>query len=127
MSDYLEKLIGECSNCPENVIVGKQAQNDANHDFKLQSVDAIKSFIFNGGLEKPIHEKSTYLEIWKDGRKPVAHSYSFYSEGKMGYLAFYVVPKTCKSFIKSFKYHFKQHEIDLAERNNPGIPFSGEG
>lgn len=113
-NENLEQLVFLCSKEPDNVKIGWDAKHDANRDFNLSSENVIKEFIANSGLENPIHEKSVPLEIWKDGRKPITHSYAFFSEGKKGYISFYQVPKTEKLFVKSFKYHDDQHLIDLA-------------
>ena len=121
ITEYLEQLVVRCNNEPNNVQIGWDAQHDANRDFKLGSENEIKAFIGNNGLERPDHEKSTQLKRWKDGSQPIAHSYAFFSEGKKGYISFYQVPKTEKIFIKSFKYHYDQHAIDIANIKRLGI------
>jgi hypothetical protein len=125
-TEYLAQLVELCNKEPNNVQIGWDAKHDADRDFKLGSENEIKAFVGNKGLERPVHEKSTQLKIWKDGSQPIAHSYAFFSEGKKGYISFYHVPKTEKIFIKSFKYHYDQHMIDIANRKRFGIASDNE-
>ncbi len=88
----------------DKVKVHGKAQDDARTYFKLKNEQAIRDFIFNGGLEDL---KFTHTDIWRNNPDPntiiMEDEYSFRTSSKHGYIAFFYNKKTDKWIIKSFK------------------------
>jgi hypothetical protein len=93
-----------CGQRPPQVFVSTGAQKDASDYFKLNTQQAVRDFIFNGGLEDL---KFRHSDIWRNNPDPnvkiMEDEYSFRTGSKYGYLAFFQDPKKGKWIIKSFK------------------------
>lgn len=89
----------------DKVMVYGPAQDDARTYFNLKNQQAIRDFIFSGGLEDLKHTHTDILRMMNPDPKTkiMEDEYSFRTGSKHGYLAFFYNKKTDKWIIKSFK------------------------
>ena len=105
----LEDFLEDCRDA-SRAYVSKGAQETAKRDFQLQTQKAIREFIADGGLEKPIHANTAPWQNAPDGESQVlVDSYNFYSGPECGYIAFFRRNSSARWIIKSFKAN-KQHD-----------------
>lgn len=98
----LNDLIKACGEINQVVVLGK-AEEFARTHFGLNTKQAVRYFIHNGGLEKPQYINTLPWERNPDPGLILIDAYSFYSGPKHGYLAFFFSSKTDRWLIKSFK------------------------
>lgn len=93
-----------CGFNKNDVIILKQAIEDADRDFNLKTKSQLIGFIFNDGLEELRFINTKPWENNPDKNNPVMiDAYEFRTLGKLGYIAFGHNNITGKWFIKSFK------------------------
>lgn len=97
-----QKLLEACAK-PDEVVVFRDALEDAKRDFNLKTKKALLEFIHAGSLENLEYVNTTeWRNDNSEGPKKQVDAYEFRSAGIKGYFAFFYNPKQGRWAIKSF-------------------------